>query len=68
MSITPRKFAFFTNSHSMNYPSLDKAKAELSSLKQIQPFGGNRGFSQSISFNKAKVVKAAPLFTLIETA
>jgi len=52
----------------MNYPSLDKAKAELSSLKQIQPFGGNRGFTQSISFNKAKVVKAAPLFTLIETA
>jgi len=68
MSITLWKFAFFTNDHSMNCPSSDKAQAELSSLKHIQPFGGNRGFNQSISFNKAKAVPAGPLFTLIETA
>ena len=52
----------------MNYSALNKAQADLSSLKQIQPFGGNRRFTQSISFNKAKAVQAGPLFTLIETA
>jgi len=39
-------------------------------LKQPKklPFGGNKGFTQSTSLNKAQAVRAGPLFTLTEAA
>jgi len=52
----------------MKYPSLDKAPVDWSSLKQILPFGGNKGLTQSTFLNKAQTVHSGPILTPIETA
>ena len=66
MSITPWKFAFFTNNHCMNRASLDKAQAARAGPRFTQIEAASNKSDHLV--NKAQVAQAGPLFTQIEAA